>query len=138
MAREDHMEHTVPRASQPPASLVDVLFSLERLTKAIIGDPYDATAPPGMLLRQNAQEFHLSDLEKRLIEIEADDEIKIKLREQFARVTEQVRELVAREETARAKQEDRTATRIAQAVGMLFAALLGIIGTLVSKGANHP
>lgn len=57
-------EKTIPQA--PEGQLAEIRALLERLTRAVIGDPLDRTAPLGLVQRQDAQESQLADHEERL------------------------------------------------------------------------
>lgn len=59
--RPDEAEKRIPRDD-----LGEILHEVRRLTRAVIGDPLDRSAPLGLVQRQDAQESQLADHEERL------------------------------------------------------------------------
>ena len=90
--------------------LIEIRLSIKRIERAVVGDPYDPSSPPGIFQRQNTQESHLAEMERRVIDteerverLESDIPGRQVMRAEFVRHGEQIARLEVREEASRGK-----------------------------------
>ena len=87
---EKELRIAVPPAQQHDFALSDMYKMMKKIETAVVGDPWDPENEPGVVgrqrqlkMRQDAQEMHLSDHEKRILDIESDGDKKAVRIEQF-------------------------------------------------------